>query len=101
MTSISALVFRRKFGKILDRVVKKHEDIIISRGNKPLVVITPYDHYAPIKEKEERSKRIGEAMERLKEWRERNAEALKGGIDGVDSATFIRRMRDSRYGKPI
>lgn len=101
MIQISALVFRRKFGKILDRVVKKHEDIVISRGNKPLVVITPYDLYAPMHEQQERSKRIGEAIERMKAWRERNAEALKGGIDGMDSTTFIRKMRDSHYGEPI
>lgn len=92
MIQISALVLRRKLGKIIDRVVKKHEPIVISRANKPLVVITPYDQYGPLLEKEERSKRIGRAIEDLKQWRERNAEALKG----IDAVAAIRELRDSR-----
>ena len=36
MIQISALVLRRKLGKIIDRVAKKHEDIIISRNEKTL-----------------------------------------------------------------
>ena len=92
MIQISALVFRRKFGKILDRVVKKHEDIIISRGNKPLVVITPYDHYAPLQEQEERRKRLAKVKEDFDQWRKRNAEALKG----FDPVAAIRELRDSR-----
>ena len=97
MVQISALVFRRKFGKILDRVVKKGEDVVVLRGNKPLVVITPYDHYAPLKEQEERRQRIGKAIEDLKRWRQENANAIKG----MDSGELIRKTRDSRFGEPI
>ena len=92
MTEINALVFRRKFGKILDRVAKKHESIVILRGNKPLVVLTPYDLYGPMRAEEERRERLGKTIENMKRWRERNAEALKD----VDPAAAIREMRDSR-----
>ena len=92
MTQVNALVFRRKFGKLLDRVAKKHETIIISRANKPLVVLSPYDQYAAIHEQEERKKRLSKATEDFERWKKENAEALKGG----DSTAFIREMRDSR-----
>ena|SRR5579872_1689352 len=98
MIQINALEFRRKFGKIIDRVAKKHESIIIARGDKPLVVITPYDQYALALQQEERKKRLAKAKEEFERWRKENADALKGGIDGMDSTAFIRKVRDSHYG---
>ena len=94
MKQISTLVLRRKLGKIIDRVAKKHESIIISRANKPLVVITAYDVFAPQQAQEERRQRLQKVAQEMEEWAKRNAEALKGS----DVVKEIREMRDSRYG---
>jgi len=92
MTQINALVFRRKFGKILDRVIKKHETIVISRADKPLVVLSPYDLYVPMQEKEERRKRLQKAAQEMNAWAARNGEALRG----INAVSAIREIRDSR-----
>jgi len=93
MRKVSALTVRKKFGSILDEVVKSREPIAITRANEPLVVMEPYATYEARESQEARRKRLTEASRRIDEWAKRNAKYTKGGPDVV---TLIRRMRDSR-----
>ena len=90
MRSINAIQIRKKFGEIIDRIVKTKEPVTVSRANKPLVVILPYDQYAPFHASEERRARLRKASEAMDAWAEQNAQALKG----LDAVSLIREQRD-------
>ena len=90
MRSITAIQIRQKFGQIIDRIVKTREPVTISRANKPLVVILPYDQYAPFQASVERRERLQRASQAMDAWAERNAKALKG----LDAVSLIREQRD-------
>ncbi len=92
MKKVSALTLRKKFGSILDQVVKGKEPIVITRANQPLVVMEPYQDYEIRTSQEERRKRLTEVSRRMDEWAKRNAKYLKG----LDAVKVIREMRDSR-----
>jgi len=93
MRTISALAFRRKFGGVLDEVVRKRQPVTITRANRALVVLVPADDYArgggPAAARESR---LRLAAERLAAWREANAERL-GRLDTVG---LVRRDRNGR-----
>ena len=93
MKTVSALVFRKKFGAILDEVAKGKEPIAITRANRPLVVMEPHAIYQMREDQEARRKRLTEAARRMDDWVKRNAKHLKKGPDAV---TLIRNLRDSR-----
>ena len=92
MKMISALTVRKKFGSILDEVAKG-EPIAITRANRPLVVMEPYDVYEARTDLDARRERLMEVSRRMDEWTKRNAKYLKSGPNAV---TLIRRFRDSR-----
>lgn len=92
MKMVSALAVRRKFGAILDEVVKAREPIAITRANRPLVVMEPYAQYQVRTHRDARRKRLTEVSHRIDEWARRNAKRLKG----FDAVKAIREMRDSR-----
>lgn len=92
MKTISALVFRKKFGAILDEVAKGRDPIAITRANRPLVVMEPHAAYEARTNEEERRKRLMEASRRIDEWAKRNAKQMKKGPDAV---TLLRRDRES------
>jgi len=92
--TLSALMFRRKFGSVLDEVVGKRRPITITRANRALVVLVPADAYeegagagAPARER-----RLRLSAERLAEWRRRFATPL-GRLDPV---ALVRETRSSR-----
>ena len=89
MRSISAIQIRKKFGQVIDSIVKTREPVTISRANKPLVVILPYDQYAPYQASQERRERLRIISENMDAWAKHHAEALKG----IDAVQAIRELR--------
>ena len=87
------MTVRKRFGAILDEVVKGKEPIAITRANQPLVVMEPYAEYEARTDQEVRRKRLTEAARRMDEWVAKNAKHMRKGPDAV---TLIRRLRDSR-----
>ncbi|GEM_PF-1090572 len=92
MKTVSALVFRKKFGAILDEVAKGKEPIAVTRANRLLVVMAPPAVYEARTDQDERRKRMMEASRRIDEWAKRNAKHMKKGPDVV---TLLRRDRES------
>jgi prevent-host-death family protein len=92
MKSIPALAFRRKFGKVIDDVVRSGQPVTVTRANQPLVVIVPAGHYAPAAGLVVREHRLRRAVERLAEWRSKHADRLKS----LDPVALIREGRDRR-----
>ena len=92
MKTISALTFRKKLGSTLDEVHNKKKHIIISRANKPLAVIIPFDDYKELKDEKERERRLRLAASRIDQWRKRHIKLLKG----LNSAEIIRQVREER-----
>ena len=90
MKTISALTVRKKFGAILDDVAKGKEPVLITRANRPLVVMEPYTAYEARTNQETRRKRLMEVSRRMDEWAKRNAKYMKKGPDAV---TLIRKIR--------
>lgn len=94
MRTLSALMFRRKFGSVLDEVAAKRQPITITRANRALVVLVPADVYeegtgakAPAREH-----RLRLAAERLAEWRRRYTSRL-GRLEPV---ALVRETRSAR-----
>ncbi len=92
MKTINALTFRKKFGSTLDEVHNKKTCIIISRANKPLAVIIPYEDYKEQKEERARERRLRLAASKINKWRKKHAQQLKG----LNSVEIIRKMRAER-----
>jgi prevent-host-death family protein len=92
MKTINALTFRKKFGSTLDDVHNKKTHIIISRANRPLAVIIPFEDYKELKEEKEREKRLRLAASRIDQWRKKHIKQLKG----LNSVEIIRQVRDER-----
>lgn len=92
MKMVSALVVRKRFGSILDEVAKGKQPIAITRANRPLVVMEPYEEYEARTDEVVRRGRLLEVTRRMDEWTKRNAKYLKG----FDTVKVIRQMRDSR-----
>ncbi len=90
MKKVPALAVRKKFGAILDEVVKSKEPIAITRANQPLVVMEPYATYQAREDRGERRRRLEEVARRMDEWAKRSAKYLKKGPDAV---TLIRKIR--------
>ena len=98
MDTINALTFRKKFGEILDKVVKSGQPIIVERQNKPTAVLYPYDMKKEEIEEKKRADRMEKASKMLEAWRNTWG-SNKNGFGGLSSTEFIRKMRDERYGK--
>ncbi len=92
MKSVTALEARKRFGGLLDEVSKKGSHIVISRLNRPLAVLVPYQDYQQSMDQEARRKRLQLVAKRMDAWRERHREKLKG----LDAVKIIREIRDSR-----
>jgi prevent-host-death family protein len=90
--TINALTLRKKLGSILDEVHNKKTPIVISRANKPLVVMIPFEDYKEIKDEKERERRLRSAASKIDQWREKNFKQLKG----LNSVELIRQMREER-----
>ena len=92
MKSITALEARKRLGGLLDEVAKKGNHILISRLNRPLAVLVPYEDYQRSIDKEVRKKRLLRVSQKMDVWRERLHEKVKG----IDTTKLIRDIRASR-----
>lgn len=92
MKSISVLEARKKLGGLLDEVSKKGSHILISRLNRPLAVLVPYDEYRENLDQTARKKRLQIVADRMDALGERHAAKLKKS----DAVKIIRNIRDSR-----
>lgn len=92
MKMVSALVIRRRLGNILDEVVKRREPIAITRANRPLVVLEPFEDYEARTNRDARRLRLSKLTRQMDEWSKRNARFLRG----LRPVETIRHMRDSR-----
>lgn len=92
MKTINALTFRKKFGSTLDEVHKKKIHIIVSRANRPLAVIIPFEDYKDLKEENERERRLRLAASKIDQWRKKHIQQFKD----LNCAEIIRQMRDER-----
>lgn len=94
MRTLSALMFRRKFGSVLDEVVHKRQPITITRANRALVVLVPADGFeeAASAGTPARERRLRRSAERLAEWRRRHASQL-GRLEPV---ALVRETRSAR-----
>jgi len=88
--TINALTFRKKFGSTLDEVDKKKTHVIISRANRPLAVIIPFEDYKNLKEENEREKRLRLAASKIDQWRKKHIRQ----VDNLNSVKIIRQMRE-------
>ena len=96
MNEIPALQFRRRFGEVLDEVVRTGRPVTVTRANKPLVVVVPAEGYrAGGGARAVREGRLRLAAERLAEWKARHASRLRS-FDPVD---LVRRDRSGREGR--
>lgn len=92
MKILNSLAVRKKFGEVLDEVHDRKVHIAISRANRPLVVMIPYEEYQEKNGPEDREKRLRQVSTSLKEWRLKNRRYLSG----VDPVELIRSTRDTR-----
>lgn len=92
MKTINALTLRKKLESTLDEVHNKKIPIVISRANKPLVVMIPFEDYKEIKDEKERERRLRSAASKIDQWREKNMKGLKG----LNSVGILRQIREER-----
>lgn len=89
MDRVSALTLRKKLGSILDEVAEKKKAVTVTRSDKPLVAIIPYEEYERREERVERLSRAAAEMDRL-------GKRLGPKLRDVDATAAIRKMRDQR-----
>ena len=96
MDEIPALQFRRRFGAVLDEVVRSGRPVTITRANRPLVVLVPAERYggAP-PARRVREGRLRLAAERVAEWKARHA----GRLAALDPVELVRRDRSGHEGR--
>lgn len=92
MKTLSALSVRKKFGSVLDDVVRTREPVVIARANKPLVVMLPAEDFPGDGQAPAREARLRLAAARLAEWRRRHGPRLKE----LDPVAALRRDRDRK-----
>jgi len=90
MRSVNALALRKRLGQILDEVARGGDPLLVTRGNRPLVVLVPAATWD--QEASARRQRLEPAARRVAEWR---AQYLAGRAD-LDPADLVRRDRDAR-----
>jgi prevent-host-death family protein len=92
METLNALAVRKKFGTVLDKVWKEQVAIAITRANKPLVVMVPFDEYENMIRDNTREKRLRTAVDRLKKWSGKN----KSYLADFDVVKAVREAREKR-----
>ena len=92
MKHLQALQVRKRFGGVLDDVVKRQEPVVIERAGRPLVVLVPFDRYQAEHDLTTRRERLQHVAAKMNQWAARNAKALAG----FDPVKAIREIRTSR-----
>jgi prevent-host-death family protein len=92
MKTLNALTVRKKFGSVLDEVWRDKVRIIVSRDNKPLVVMVPYDEYELEQDMGNRKTRLLAVSKRMDVWRQKHIEHFTR----FNSVEIIREMRKTQ-----
>ena len=93
MKYLNALTLRRKFGGIIDEVCRTREPLVITRANKPLVVMLSYEEYKELaKRNEDARQKTRRTFQGIKEW----ASEHEGEIERLNAVGMIREMRQGR-----
>jgi len=92
MKTITAMTFRKKFGSVLNGVVRHNAPVAVSRGDHPMVVVVPYATYQEIAPESDRLHKLSSAFEQLDAWRRGPGQKLKG-FKPVDAIRAIREGR--------
>ena len=92
MKTLNALSLRRKFGGVIDEVCRDKEPLVITRANKPMVVMLPYEEYRRLTEEREDEKKLRRVFQQIKDWSDEHVDELKG----LDAVTMIRELRQGR-----
>ena len=92
MKHVQALQVRKRFGGVLDDVVKRQEPIVIERAGRPLVVLVPFDQYQAEHDVTIRRQRLQHVAAKMDQWAARNAKALAD----FDPVKAIRENRSHR-----
>ncbi|HUO78484.1 MAG TPA: type II toxin-antitoxin system Phd/YefM family antitoxin [Thermodesulfovibrionales bacterium] len=91
MKTLTALDLRKKLGSVLDDVSMKGEEVIISRGNKPLAVIISVDEYEEKIQKKHREKRLVDVAASMDRWKKKHLKETK-----IDTVKGVREIREGR-----
>lgn len=92
MLTLTTMDLRKNLGHILDTVAEKNEQVIISRSNRPLVVILSIADFEEKVQKKNRTARLEAYSHEMDEWRLRNSLATAK----VDSVQAVRDIRNER-----
>jgi antitoxin (DNA-binding transcriptional repressor) of toxin-antitoxin stability system len=95
-SSVTALEMRKKFGSILDRVVKKGEHVTIMRGHLALAVLIPVNEHEKQCLDKDRLRTIQEVLAEVDAWKKANPSKARRLAKG-DAAEDVRKMRDGRW----
>jgi PHD/YefM family antitoxin component YafN of YafNO toxin-antitoxin module len=90
METISQQTLYRDLDEILSRVSGKRIPTLVIKGDRPTVVIFPYETYQQWIAARER--RLHQACRGMRTWVSKHAEALTG----LDSVQLVRETRDSQ-----
>jgi len=93
MKSLNALALRRKFGGVIDEVCLNKEPLVITRANKPLVVMLSYDEYKDLTRKnEEARQKITRTVQKIKDWATEHEEE----VENLNAVDMIREIRQGK-----
>jgi prevent-host-death family protein len=92
MKTVTALDLRKKLGSLLNEVHEKDEQIIISRSNKPLVVMISMKDYEEKVIKKDREKRLNKIAADMDTWNKKHLKQTAG----IDVVKAVREIREGK-----
>jgi prevent-host-death family protein len=92
MKTVTALDLRKKLGSLLNEVHEKDEQIIISRSNKPLVVMISMKDYEEKVIKKDREKRLNKIAADMDTGNKKHLKQTAG----IDVVKAVREIREGK-----
>ncbi|MGE5894091.1 MAG: type II toxin-antitoxin system prevent-host-death family antitoxin [bacterium] len=92
MRTMTALDLRKKLGSVLDEVAEKREQVVISRGNKPLAVLISVSEFEEKVQRKNREKKLLDIAAKMEQWRKKHRDkAVRFNV-----AEAVRETREER-----
>jgi prevent-host-death family protein len=92
MKVVNALSLRRKFGEVIDGVCRDKEPVMVTRANKPMVVIISHEEYKKLAQKNEAGKRLTRVLYDINKWSNEQEDKLRG----LNAVEIIREIRQGK-----
>jgi prevent-host-death family protein len=92
MKVLNALSLRRKFGGVIDEVCRDKEPVVITRANKPLVVMVSYEEYEKLRRESEGKKKLRRVFREIERWSDEHEDAMRG----LNAVEMIREIRQGK-----